>query len=242
MFVHTQRLCSLLCIAVHRLLSDYSELIHLSSAELQISTGVIFNVKHQLCFCNPIKWDCLKVWFATDSWLLFLFAPGRTFPSHPYFQAQLGAGQLSLYNILKAYSLLDPEVPFFFGFTHFQMLMFHSWLSKRKYMSESFNCHVPVFVFFVFLKVGYCQGLSFIAGVLLLHMGEEDAFNMLKFLMYDVGLRKQYRPDMIILQVKKDRRAQNTFVFCALFHSAESPFKRWSQINLSLRSLRFFQE
>lgn len=32
-------------------------------------------------------------------------------------------------------------------------------------------------------------------------MGEEDAFNMLKFLMFDVGLRKQYRPDMIILQV-----------------------------------------
>uniref|UniRef100_A0A667XYI4 TBC1 domain family member 1 n=1 Tax=Myripristis murdjan TaxID=586833 RepID=A0A667XYI4_9TELE len=84
---------------------------------------------------------------------------GRTFPTHPYFQAQLGAGQLSLYNLLKAYSLLDPEV-------------------------------------------GYCQGLSFIAGVLLLHMGEEDAFNMLKFLMYDMGLRKQYRPDMIILQIQ----------------------------------------
>ncbi|XP_034449762.1 TBC1 domain family member 1 isoform X5 [Hippoglossus hippoglossus] len=84
---------------------------------------------------------------------------GRTFPTHPYFQAQLGAGQLSLYNILKAYSLLDPEV-------------------------------------------GYCQGLSFIAGVLLLHMEEEDAFNMLKFLMYDVGLRKQYRPDMIVLQIQ----------------------------------------
>ncbi|XP_062291496.1 TBC1 domain family member 1 isoform X1 [Scomber scombrus] len=84
---------------------------------------------------------------------------GRTFPTHPYFQAQLGAGQLSLYNLLKAYSLLDPEV-------------------------------------------GYCQGLSFIAGVLLLHMGEEDAFNMLKFLMYDIGLRKQYRPDMITLQIQ----------------------------------------
>lgn len=84
---------------------------------------------------------------------------GRTFPTHPYFQAQLGAGQLSLYNLLKAYSLLDPEV-------------------------------------------GYCQGLSFIAGVLLLHMGEEDAFSMLKFLMYDMGLRKQYRPDMIILQIQ----------------------------------------
>ncbi|XP_058240661.1 TBC1 domain family member 1 isoform X2 [Hemibagrus wyckioides] len=84
---------------------------------------------------------------------------GRTFPTHPYFSAQLGAGQLSLYNLLKAYSLLDPEV-------------------------------------------GYCQGLSFVAGVLLLHMSEEEAFNMLKFLMYDMGLRKQYRPDMIILQIQ----------------------------------------
>lgn len=83
---------------------------------------------------------------------------GRTFPTHPYFSAQLGAGQLSLYNILKAYSLLDQEV-------------------------------------------GYCQGLSFVAGVLLLHMSEEDAFKMLKFLMFDIGLRKQYRPDMTILQV-----------------------------------------
>ncbi|XP_041444309.1 TBC1 domain family member 1 isoform X3 [Xenopus laevis] len=84
---------------------------------------------------------------------------GRTFPTHPYFSAQLGAGQLSLYNILKAYSLLDPEV-------------------------------------------GYCQGLSFVAGILLLHMTEEDAFKMLKFLMYDMGMRKQYRPDMITLQIQ----------------------------------------
>ncbi|XP_018422737.1 PREDICTED: TBC1 domain family member 1 isoform X2 [Nanorana parkeri] len=84
---------------------------------------------------------------------------GRTFPTHPYFSAQLGAGQLSLYNILKAYSLLDPEV-------------------------------------------GYCQGLSFVAGVLLLHMSEEDAFKLLKFIMYDTGLRKQYRPDMVTLQIQ----------------------------------------
>ncbi|XP_042326168.1 TBC1 domain family member 1 isoform X6 [Sceloporus undulatus] len=84
---------------------------------------------------------------------------GRTFPTHPYFSAQLGAGQLSLYNILKAYSLLDQEV-------------------------------------------GYCQGLSFVAGVLLLHMSEEEAFRMLRFLMFDMGLRKQYRPDMTILQIQ----------------------------------------
>lgn len=84
---------------------------------------------------------------------------GRTFPTHPYFSAQLGAGQLSLFNLLKAYSLLDQEV-------------------------------------------GYCQGISFVAGVLLLHMSEEQAFEMLKFLMYDLGFRKQYRPDMVSLQIQ----------------------------------------
>ncbi|XP_010788939.1 TBC1 domain family member 4 isoform X2 [Notothenia coriiceps] len=84
---------------------------------------------------------------------------GRTFPNHQYFSAQLGAGQLSLYNLLKAYSLLDTEV-------------------------------------------GYCQGISFVAGVLLLHMSEEQAFDMLKYLMYDLGIRQQFRPDMVSLQVQ----------------------------------------
>uniref|UniRef100_A0A3Q3ESP3 TBC1 domain family member 4 n=1 Tax=Kryptolebias marmoratus TaxID=37003 RepID=A0A3Q3ESP3_KRYMA len=84
---------------------------------------------------------------------------GRTFPTHQYFSAQLGAGQLSLYNLLKAYSLLDTEV-------------------------------------------GYCQGVSFVAGVLLLHMSEEQAFDMLKFLMYDLSIRRQYRPDMVSLQIQ----------------------------------------
>uniref|UniRef100_A0A8C4E9Q7 TBC1 domain family member 4 n=1 Tax=Dicentrarchus labrax TaxID=13489 RepID=A0A8C4E9Q7_DICLA len=84
---------------------------------------------------------------------------GRTFPTHQYFSAQLGAGQLSLYNLLKAYSLLDTEV-------------------------------------------GYCQGISFVAGVLLLHMSEEQAFDMLKYLMYDLGIRQQYRPDMVSLQIQ----------------------------------------
>ena len=84
---------------------------------------------------------------------------GRTFPTHRHYSAQLGAGQLSLYNILKACSLLDKEV-------------------------------------------GYCQGLSFVAGILLLHMGEEEMFNMLKFLMFDMGLWKQYQPDIIILQIQ----------------------------------------
>ena len=52
---------------------------------------------------------------------------GRTFPGHPYFANPLGQGQLALFNLLKAYSLIDAEV-------------------------------------------GYCQGISFVAGVLLMHV------------------------------------------------------------------------
>lgn len=39
------------------------------------------------------------------------------------------------------------------------------------------------------------------AGVLLLHMSEDQAFDMLKFLMYDLGIRQQFMPDMVSLQV-----------------------------------------
>lgn len=35
---------------------------------------------------------------------------GRTFPNHKYYKAALGVGQLSLFNLLKAYSILDPEL------------------------------------------------------------------------------------------------------------------------------------
>ncbi|KAK3920280.1 TBC1 domain family member 4 [Frankliniella fusca] len=84
---------------------------------------------------------------------------GRTFPNHTYFSSPLGPGQLALFNLLKAYSLLDPEV-------------------------------------------GYCQGLSFVAGVLLLHMSEDIAFFLLRHLMFRRGLRRQYLPDMAALQVQ----------------------------------------
>lgn len=84
---------------------------------------------------------------------------GRTFPNHPYFSAPLGAGQLSLFNLLKAYSLLDKEV-------------------------------------------GYCQGLSFIAGVLLLHMEEDRAFDLLKHILFTLRFRHQFKPDMIALQIQ----------------------------------------
>lgn len=79
---------------------------------------------------------------------------GRTFPSHPMYSQQLGPGQLSLFNVLKAYSLFDEEV-------------------------------------------GYCQGLSFIAGVLLMHTYvENEAYELLYSLMHEVGCRTMYLPDM----------------------------------------------
>lgn len=65
--------------------------------------------------------------FLTLIFSFFFSYLGRTFPGHTYFASPLGPGQLALFNLLKAYSLLDPEV-------------------------------------------GYCQGLSFVAGILLLHV------------------------------------------------------------------------
>lgn len=84
---------------------------------------------------------------------------GRTFPAHPYFMQTLGPGQLALFNVLKAYSLLDQDV-------------------------------------------GYCQGLSFVGGILLLHVEEEVAFGLLKHLMYVMGCRQQYKSDLMGLQVQ----------------------------------------
>ncbi|CAG9806027.1 unnamed protein product [Chironomus riparius] len=84
---------------------------------------------------------------------------GRTFPNHEYYKAPFGMGQLSLFNILKAYSILDVEL-------------------------------------------GYCQGLAFICGVLLLHLNEDDAFDLLKHLMFDRQLRLNYLPDMKHFQLQ----------------------------------------
>ncbi|KAK3728848.1 hypothetical protein QZH41_020235 [Actinostola sp. cb2023] len=84
---------------------------------------------------------------------------GRTFPGHPYFMSQFGPGQLSLFNLLKAYSIHD-------------------------------------------IEVGYCQGLSFVAGILLMHMDESQAFDTMRHLMYDLSLRKLYKSDMQELQIQ----------------------------------------
>lgn len=65
-----------------------------------------------------------------------------------------------MFNLLKAYSLLDQEV-------------------------------------------GYCQGLSFVAGILLLHVDSEDeAFELMRHLLFNFGLRKQYLPSMNALHLQ----------------------------------------
>lgn len=51
-------------------------------------------------------------------------------------------------------------------------------------------------------EVGYCQGLSFIAASLLLHMPEEEAFSVLVGIMYDYGLRELYKANFENLSLR----------------------------------------
>ncbi|XP_001632545.3 TBC1 domain family member 1 isoform X2 [Nematostella vectensis] len=98
---------------------------------------------------------------------------GRTFPRHPYFTSQFGPGQLSLFNLLKAYSVLDTDV-------------------------------------------GYCQGLSFVAGILLMHMEEAKAFDVMRHLLFALDLRKLYKSDMTELQIQ-------FYVLSRLLHDYHTP-------------------
>jgi len=50
--------------------------------------------------------------------------------------------------------------------------------------------------------VGYCQGLPFVAAILLLNMPDEEAFCLLVRLMYSYDLRGHFLPDMPKLQLR----------------------------------------
>jgi len=71
----------------------------------------------------------------------------RTFPELKFFKEKHSYGQIELYNLLKAFTILNQEV-------------------------------------------GYCQGMGFIAGILLSHMNEIDAFNCFAVLMNE---KSEYR-------------------------------------------------
>ncbi|PWN49932.1 RabGAP/TBC [Violaceomyces palustris] len=83
----------------------------------------------------------------------------RTFPEQDYFQEGKGVGQENLFNVVKAYSLYDPEC-------------------------------------------GYCQGMQFVVGPLLLNMPDEEAFSTLVRLMKSYDLRGHYTPNMPSLQLR----------------------------------------
>ncbi|CAO3579791.1 unnamed protein product [Absidia cylindrospora] len=78
----------------------------------------------------------------------------RTFPHHDYFQNK--EGQDALFNLVKAYSLYEPDV-------------------------------------------GYCQGIAFIAGPLLVNMPEEEAFGVLVKLMDGYQLKGHFAPQLNLL-------------------------------------------
>eukprot|EP00386_Alphamonas_edax_P007640 GDKI01025437.1.p1 GENE.GDKI01025437.1~~GDKI01025437.1.p1 ORF type:complete len:375 (+),score=88.82 GDKI01025437.1:128-1126(+) len=81
---------------------------------------------------------------------------GRTFPKHLLFRERSGLGQTSLFNVLRAYSVFNPEV-------------------------------------------GYCQGMGFITGLLLMYMNEEDAFMMLVCLLDRYEMAGLFRPGLPLL-------------------------------------------
>lgn len=60
------------------------------------------------------------------------------------------------------------------------------------------------------MQVGYCQGMNFVAGLLLMYLPERHAFGGLVVLMQDRGLRKYYSTDMSLIQV----RSRNNGLIC----------------------------
>ena len=96
----------------------------------------------------------------------------RTYPNLKFFMEINSLGQAQLFNVLKAYSIHNPEV-------------------------------------------GYCQGMGFIVGMLLSHMEELDAFNVLNSLMHRKGeynMQGLYKPGLPLLNeylAKLDRMIHN---------------------------------
>lgn len=80
----------------------------------------------------------------------------RTFPKHVLFRDKKALGQQQLFNVLRAYSVFNPEV-------------------------------------------GYCQGMGFICGVLLMYMSEDDAFLMMTSLLENYKMSGLFMPGLPLL-------------------------------------------
>lgn len=86
----------------------------------------------------------------------------RTFPKHTLFRDRNNHGQNSLFSVLRAYSLYNPDV-------------------------------------------GYCQGMGFIVGVLLMYMSEEDSFYMLISILDKYEFSGLYLPGLPLLNTHLDK-------------------------------------
>ncbi|KAK6589741.1 TBC domain containing [Cryptosporidium xiaoi] len=86
----------------------------------------------------------------------------RTFPKHALFRDRHSHGQGSLFSVLRAYSLYNPDV-------------------------------------------GYCQGMGFIVGILLMHMQEEDAFYMLISILDKYKFSGLFLPGLPLLNTYLER-------------------------------------
>uniref|UniRef100_A0A183C6Z8 PID domain-containing protein n=1 Tax=Globodera pallida TaxID=36090 RepID=A0A183C6Z8_GLOPA len=149
----------------------------------------------------------------------------RTFPAHEYYKESNELGQKSLYRISKAYSLYDEEVGYCQGLSFLAA-------SLLLHMPEEHAFCVLVRIMFDYglrelfktgfdalhlrfhqlqrlveyslydEEVGYCQGLSFLAASLLLHMPEEHAFCVLVRIMFDYGLRELFKTGFDALHLR----------------------------------------
>ena len=140
------------------MLTDYSNVLATSPIELSkaIYAGIPAALRGMMWqLLSSSKDDDLELQYAK---YLTLPCPSdrairrdlsRTFPDQDYFKEAQGRGQESLYNVVKAYSLFDPEC-------------------------------------------GYCQGMQFVVGPLLLNMPDEEAFSTFVRLMHNYDLRGHF--------------------------------------------------
>ncbi len=111
----------------------------------------------------------------------------RTYPEHDFFKERHGVGQERLFNVIKVRNVVN--------------------LLQIKIRFQAYSLYDR--------EVGYCQGIAFLVGLLLMHvsaiieaafilifysqMPEEEAFAVLVAIMQDFTMRDMYKPDMFYL-------------------------------------------
>ncbi|XP_074654020.1 rab GTPase-activating protein 1-like [Tubulanus polymorphus] len=72
-------------------------------------------------------------------------------------------------------------------------------------------------------EIGYCQGLSFLAAALLLHMPEEQAFCVLVKIMFEYGQRELFKPGFEVLHLRfyQLERAMQDYIPAVYHHFME---------------------